>query len=119
KWAMIGLAIAVPIMAFVGYRYWDLLVERVTGSSTTSINELSSGRTELWSEGLGTMMDKPSSLIVGYGWDTWELLPFRFVPHNQYLWLWFELGLVGVGCLIVAFRTSVVTALAAIKVADP
>jgi hypothetical protein len=118
KWGMIALGVAVPVLAFVGYRYWDLLVRRLTGSSTTNVDELSSGRTELWIEGLGTMINKPSSLLIGYGWDTWVLLPFRYVPHNQYLWLWFELGLVGVGCLIFAFRSSVVTALKAIKVAE-
>jgi O-antigen ligase len=119
KWGLIALVVAVPIVAFLGFRYWDQFVQRLTGSSTTSMDELSSGRTEIWMDGLNAMINKPSSLIVGYGWDTWALLPFRYVPHNQYLWLWFELGLVGVGCLVVALRTSVVTALAAIKVADP
>lgn len=118
KWGMIALGIAVPVLVFVGYRYWDLLVIRLAGTSTSNVNELSSGRTELWMEGLGTMINKPSSLLIGYGWDTWVLLPFRYVPHNQYLWLWFELGLVGVGCLIFAFRSSVVVAIKAIKVAE-
>jgi O-antigen ligase len=120
KWAMVGLALMVPLLAVVGVHYHDAIIRRLsTGSSARSLDELSSGRWELWTEGLLKMMDVPVTLITGYGWNMWSVMAFRFVPHNQYLWVWFELGLAGLVSFILLFRNSIVAALAAMRAAHP
>ena len=59
------------------------------------MNEASSGRTEIWLNLLATMFASPITFITGFGWDVYWSMPFRFSPHNHYLALWFNLGLVG------------------------
>jgi O-antigen ligase len=64
------------------------------------------------------MMNSPVSLITGFGWDTWSVMGFSYVAHNHYLLLWFELGLVGIVCLLLILGQLVTTALATVAVAD-
>jgi O-antigen ligase len=42
------------------------------------------------------MWDHPITLLTGYGWDVYWVMPFRFATHNYYLHQWFNLGLIGV-----------------------
>jgi O-antigen ligase len=35
------------------------------------------------------------TFVTGFGWDVYWSMPFYFSPHNHYLALWFNLGLVG------------------------
>jgi O-antigen ligase len=44
------------------------------------------------------MFAHPITLITGFGWDAYAYMPFQFSPHNHYLALWFNLGLVGLAC---------------------
>jgi hypothetical protein len=77
-------------------QYGALLSERIIGqSSSIDANEASSGRTEIWAELLTTMMKQPVTFITGYGWNVYNSMPFNFSPHNHYLALWFNLGLLG------------------------
>ncbi len=76
--------------------YGDVLYRRVIGDSTAGdLAESSSGRTQIWSGAIETMADQPLTLFTGFGWNVYSTMPFRYAPHNYYLDLWFNLGLVG------------------------
>jgi O-antigen ligase len=104
-WLVGGSAIAVLVIIGVlfGTNYGSTLVERVLGGSGTDMWQVSSGRTELWADALGQMMRTPVTLITGFGWASYFVLPsaLPLAPHNTYLWYWFELGIVGVLAFIV------------------
>ena len=98
-------------LAFVGVGalyiagYGDMLYERIVGLSTTGDSyALSSGRTVIWGLALEKMFEQPLTLITGYGWDTYRHFPdFNLAPHNGYLKIFFELGLIGLLLVLVAF----------------
>jgi hypothetical protein len=93
-WVLGSLVLFVIFMTFS--KYGGLLSERVIGTtSNIDITEASSGRSEIWTNLLGTMMANPITFITGFGWNVYWTMPFRFSPHNHYLALWFNLGLVG------------------------
>lgn len=96
-WVLGSLVVFVLVMSFSNYG--GLLSERVFGQ-TASIDatEASSGRTEIWADLLLTMFHTPITFITGFGWDVYWSFPFHFSPHNHYLALWFNLGLVGLLC---------------------
>ena len=59
------------------------------------------------------------TLITGYGWDTYVYMPeFNLAPHNTYLKIFFELGLIGVGLVFMALVNVLRAARAGIKFAD-
>lgn len=91
----------------------DVVERRLLGGGHISAAELSSGRTVLWMQVIERMLDKPLTLLTGYGWDVYWVMPFRFVTHNYYLHLWFNLGLVGLGAFIALLVIVVRTALRA------
>lgn len=100
-WVLGPLVLFVLVMSFS--EYGGLLTERVFGqTSNIDINEASSGRSEIWANLLFTMFQNPITFITGFGWDVYWSFPFRFSPHNHYLALWFNLGLVGLftGCYL-------------------
>lgn len=93
-WALGALALLVVVVAVSPYG--GLLAERVIGqSSDMDAFEASSGRSEIWTNLLAVMFEHPITFITGYGWDVYWSMPFMFSPHNHYLALWFNLGLVG------------------------
>ncbi len=93
-WALGGLMILVVVVALSPYG--GLLAERMIGqSSATDPFEASSGRSQIWVDLLAAMFQHPVTFITGYGWDVYWTMPFMFSPHNHYLALWFNLGLVG------------------------
>jgi O-antigen ligase len=102
---IIGLLVIIGVL--FGTNFGSTLVERLVGSSQTDMWQVSSGRTELWADAVGQMMRTPITLITGFGWASYFVLPsaLPLAPHNTYLWYWFELGLVGV----LAFITVLVS----------
>jgi hypothetical protein len=93
-WVLASVMVFVLVMSFS--KYGGLLTERVIGqTSNIDVTEASSGRSEIWADLLGTMFSSPVTFITGFGWDVYWAMPFRFSPHNHYLSLWFNLGLVG------------------------
>ncbi len=100
-WVLGSLFVLVVFLSFS--KYGGLLTERVIGQ-TSSIDavDASSGRTEIWAGLLGTMFTNPITLLTGYGWNVYWSMPFHFSPHNHYLALWFNLGLIGLftGCTL-------------------
>jgi O-antigen ligase len=84
----------------------QLISARLLGGGI-SADEMSSGRTVLWKQVFGKMWDQPITLLTGYGWDVYWVMPFRFATHNYYLYQWFSLGLVGLGCFILLITLGV------------
>jgi O-antigen ligase len=93
-WVLGTLAIFVLFMTFS--KYGGLLTERVFGETgNIDVTQASSGRSEIWTDLLGTMLASPITFVTGFGWDVYWSMPFHFSPHNHYLALWFNLGLIG------------------------
>jgi O-antigen ligase len=123
RWVSLTVAVLIPILIVVGIKYWDWFLARFSevnhGGESGSVREMSSGRTEIWADGLERMLEQPWSFLTGFGWNSWSVMGFYYIPHNQYLSLWFELGLVGLVCFILLMSKSVSAALSAAIVADP
>ncbi len=106
------------VVAVMSIEYGDLLYKRViVDSSGGDIVTSSSGRAEIWSVAIATMLERPLSLITGFGWYTYWAMPFRLDPHNHYLSLWFNVGLVGLICGVALLVLVVKQAMAALPAA--
>jgi hypothetical protein len=95
-WVFGSLILLVLAVSFS--QYGNLLAERLIGTGSIDASTASSGRSEIWSDALAVMFHNPLSLITGFGWDAYASMPFQLSPHNHYLALWFNLGLVGLFC---------------------
>lgn len=95
-----GLGALVVLVVFISLSpYGGLLAERMIGQSgAAGMDEVSSGRSQIWMKALGTMFQYPLTFLTGFGWDVYNALPFNYSPHNHYLNLWFNLGLLGLFC---------------------
>jgi len=92
-WVFGSLILLVLIVSFS--HYGNLLAERMIGTGSIDASTASSGRSDIWATALGAMVAHPITFITGFGWDAYAYMPFHFSPHNHYLALWFNLGLVG------------------------
>jgi O-antigen ligase len=109
-----------PIVALIGAKYGAEFLQRVISQgSAADVGEVSSGRTDLWMGAISRMMETPLSLITGFGWNVYDSMGFILVPHNHYILLWFELGLIGMGCYLTVIRTLLQAALSALRTATP
>jgi len=100
-WAFGALIVLVLIVSFS--QYGNLLAERMIGiSGSVDASTASSGRSDIWATLLASMFANPITFVTGYGWDVYWSMPFQYSPHNHYLALWFNLGLVGLffGCYL-------------------
>jgi len=96
-WVFLSLVVLVIFMSLS--QYGGLLNERLFGvTMDVDPSQASSERTEIWKNLLLTMAAQPLTFLTGFGWDVYWTFPFRFSPHNHYLSLWFNLGLVGLLC---------------------
>jgi O-antigen ligase len=84
----------------------ELYARLVGQTSTIDFGTLTSGRSGIWLNAIGTMMDKPLSLVTGYGWNAYESMPFILATHNYYLDLWFDLGLFGLAAFLLIIRKA-------------
>jgi O-antigen ligase len=95
-----ALALALPVagvaVALVAMKYGTLLMGRIEVTSNAgNATAASAGRTTIWQTGLNVMADHPISFVTGMGWHTFA--PYvGIVPHNTYLWYFFNLGIVGI-----------------------
>lgn len=119
-WAACGLVAAVLVAVVVSaLGFGDLIYARVVGKASIDIDATSSNRTEIWATVLEVMFRTPLTLITGFGWESYPTFPFRWVTHNHYLQLFFNLGLVGLICSVLLFVVPVRTANAAASYASP
>jgi O-antigen ligase len=101
-------------------RYGRILYRRfIEDSVSTDVASASSGRIEMWRNALESMADTPLTLLTGFGWEVYWLMPFRYAPHNTYLGLYFNLGVVGLLCWITLVWLLVREARAAMPYAAP
>ncbi len=101
SWASVAMIGIVVVLTFS--KYGGLLTERVFGQTRhIDITVASSGRSEIWATLLHAMYEVPITFITGFGWNVYWSMPFNYSPHNHYLALWFNLGLVGLatGCYL-------------------
>ena len=104
------LAVAIPLIALVSIEFGHgILAERVT-DMLLNPGTSSDGRAYIWRPVVDRMMASPVTLITGFGWDAYDVMGFFFAPHNQYLLLWFELGIIGLACYLMLIRELVITA---------
>jgi O-antigen ligase len=117
---MLLAAIGLPVIALLGAKYGaDFIQRMVSQGSAADVGEVSSGRTDLWMGAISRMMETPVSLITGFGWNVYDSMGFILVPHNHYILLWFELGLIGIACYLVVIRTLLRSALSGLQTATP
>lgn len=116
-----GAAVLVIIVfSVMSIEYGGLLYERFIADSTGSdMVAASSGRLEIWSHALALMSEKPLTFLTGYGWNVYWSLPTRLSPHNHYLSLWFNVGLVGLICGISVLVLVIREAMAALPYSPP
>jgi O-antigen ligase len=111
--------LAVVIAGIVNPSVSDLITHRLLGTAqTVDAGEMSSGRTAIWAALLRRMAQTPTTFITGFGWDVYSTMPFRYIPHNQYLSLWFELGLTGMLSLIFIQARTLLETLRTIAVTE-
>jgi O-antigen ligase len=95
-WVFGSLIVLILIVSFS--QYGNLLAERMVGTGNIDASTASSGRSDIWATLLAELFTNPIALITGYGWDVYRSMPFQFAPHNHYLALWFNLGIIGLIC---------------------
>jgi O-antigen ligase len=119
--AIAGVVIVVSFL-FVGIlnpSSGNILEERLLGQSTSlDMYDVSSGRTAMWSSVVERMAGTPLSFITGFGWDAYEVMPFRYATHNHYLGVWFELGIPGLAAFVFILVYLIVTARKALDAPD-
>lgn len=99
--------------------YGELLTARFEQFDAGSMDKVSSGRTTIWRTALESMFEHPVSLLTGFGWDAYKSFNFRYAPHNAYLLVFFDLGLIGLGLFLLVTRNTLATARAALVESGP
>jgi O-antigen ligase len=118
--AFAACGVVIIMLVVVSAGFGDLLHERVVGGfSTKDMSGTSSGRTEIWATAIAMMFQHPLTLLTGFGWNSYWIMPFRYSPHNYYLAQWFNLGLPGLICSVVLLVIPIRTALRSFAVASP
>jgi hypothetical protein len=106
-------------LAIAGPQYIELLVKRlVEESSASDVGSLSSGRSGIWGRAIEKMLSVPVTLFTGFGWNVYPTFGFFYVPHNHYLLIYFELGLIGLGALLLLLARTLTTVRSAVDWAD-
>jgi hypothetical protein len=117
--AVVGVIFVGLIAGLVDQQIGNVIAERLFGQSKSiDMSEASSGRTQIWAELLDRMARTPSTLLTGFGWDVYYVMPFRYAPHNHYLGTYFDLGIPGVGLFVYLMTRIVSTARSVVGLAD-
>jgi O-Antigen ligase len=114
----VGVAAILLVMAALlsGSHFIDVLNQRlITQSGFSDIGGVSAGRTTFWTSALDRMMTAPVTLITGFGWDVYTTMGVYFALHNHYLWLYFNLGLVGLVGFVLLVRQIIAVARSALE----
>jgi O-antigen ligase len=102
-------AIGVLVLALASIELGDVLFERVTEMLLNPASS-SGDRVAIWMPVVSKMIANPITLITGFGWGAYEVMGFFYGAHNHYLWLWFELGIVGLGSYLMLVGQLLITA---------
>jgi len=118
-WLMFVLSAAVLLVGIalgIAAGYGELIYDRVIAE--TRSGGVGSDRTSTWAAAIGMMMDEPITLLTGFGWRSYWVMPFKYSPHNYYVNLWFNLGVVGLASAILLFAIPIRRALTSLRSAD-
>jgi len=120
RWGAAICAITIVGALIAGPTFLAIYIHRFTGVYLSSAADVTSGRSDIWLRAVVAMMNSPVSLITGFGWNTWSggSVMSGFVAHNHYLFLWFELGLIGLASFLVMLQQLVTTALSTVPISD-
>jgi hypothetical protein len=117
--AIVGVMFVGLIAGLVDQQIGNTIAERLFGQSQSiDMSEASSGRTQIWAELLDRMVRTPLTLLTGFGWDVYFVMPFRYAPHNHYLNTYFNLGVPGVVLFLYLMSRIVRIAKSAVSLAD-
>lgn len=119
KWTLISiafLAVLAPLFSMFGSVHENMMFERVLHFDLSTGG---SGRDRIWRTAIDRMMASPLSLFTGFGWNSYSAMGYYLALHNQYLWLWFELGLIGLSSYVASIWLVVRYALRAVDFATP
>lgn len=96
-WRTAGKIVAVlaVISIAIGLTNIDLAARRIEQSTSTDVEELSSGRASIWRATIMVQAERPFSFLVGNGWNSHTNSGIWKSAHNTYLLLLFELGAIG------------------------
>lgn len=107
--AMTIVLVGVAVLTFVTFKFGDVLTQRLM-ELIVHPGQGSEERTIIWAVVIGMMTANPVTLVTGFGWDVYSIMGFQFAAHNQYLLLWFELGIIGLGSYLMMIGQLVLTA---------
>jgi O-antigen ligase len=109
-----GIAVAlvvagVAVLALVSLKFGDVLTQRML---ELIVNPGHSGedRTAIWIPLIDMMTASPVTLFTGFGWNVYSIMGFLYAPHNTYLQMWFELGIIGVVSYVMMLSQLTLTA---------
>lgn len=118
KWAGIGLAVAVLGVIVLWAQYGYLMYERLIVNTFLSDGvDATSGRNVIWAMAVQAMAEGPWSFLSGYGFAAYFNMGFEYASHNDYLLMWFDLGLPGLLSFLAIHAQAVFTGRAAAMVA--
>ena len=119
-WTGALMVLGTAVLSLAGTNFVQLFLERVvTESGASDVGALSSGRSGIWARALGKMMTTPITLITGFGWGAYDTMGFHYAVHNQYLFVWFELGLVGLCTFLILLLATLFTVRSGVYRAGP
>jgi O-antigen ligase len=105
---VLAVVVAIAVVTFILHP--DMFLNRLDRSEAGTLAAASSGRTEFWTRGLMRMWEHPSSLAIGFGWDTFIYSWIYPDPHSQYLYIFYSTGAVGLGLylwlMVCVFRNA-------------
>jgi O-antigen ligase len=88
-------ALALIVAIGVTTDLFSSVFERVWASLSGNADQVSSGRSDIWKTAIDRMLLFPLSLVLGYGWDSYNHMRFEWNTHNYYLNIWYNLGVPG------------------------
>lgn len=96
-------AIGIIIAYYFAYDYINAFMFRFTEDGSGTIDSVTTGRSTIWVVYLKTILNEPKILFFGNGLNS-MIQPLGKVPHNTYLDLLFNLGILGAILLIALLR---------------
>ena len=99
--AMIG----AMVVYFFAYEYINSYIYRLIGDGSGTIEDITTGRSEIWTGYISEILNNMKILFFGNGLNTMsEEIGIR--THNTYLELLFSLGIIGAMVLLISLRIS-------------
>jgi len=89
-------AVCLVIAIAISVQNIDLVAERFDQSTSTNLDELSSGRSAIWRATILVQAEKPISFLIGNGWNSHTNSGIWKSAHNSYLLMLYELGMIGI-----------------------